>query len=171
MAKKQNSSSVTTSGAKAVKTGALLEKLVETVLTSNGYKEFWNHKEQLFESRHLLGGKQYSKQVYCGETIYGTRRKVDFLIVNKDLFPDALIIECKWQQSGGTVDEKFPYLLFNIIKTGIPTVVLIDGSGYRPAALKFLKDESGKEGALKAAWDMQEFSMKANNGFLGTTGF
>ncbi|MDP2637026.1 MAG: hypothetical protein Q8P03_00205, partial [bacterium] len=62
-----------------------------------------------------------------GLTIYETVRKCDFFIVNRELFPDDLIIECKWQQSGGSVDEKYPFLLFNILKTGIPTIILLDG--------------------------------------------
>jgi len=65
------------------------------------------------------------------------------------------------------VDEKFPFLLFNIIKTGVPTIILIDGAGYRPAALKFLKDEVSKTRALRGAWTMQEFQTQVNNRFLG----
>ena len=103
----------------------------------------------------------------CGKTIYEAPRKVDFLIVNPDLFPDGLVIECKWQQVSGSVDEKYPYLLFNIIKTAIPTIVLIDGKGYRQAALKFLKDEVHKSTVLRGAWTMAEFQTKVNNGFLG----
>ncbi|MGB8368506.1 MAG: PD-(D/E)XK nuclease superfamily protein [Limisphaerales bacterium] len=38
------------------------------------------------------------------------------------------------------MDEKYPFLYFNIIKTGVPTVVLIDGGGYKPAAKARLKD-------------------------------
>ena len=112
-------------------------------------------------------GKQFAKQVWCGKTIYETDRKVDFLVINKDLFSDDLIIECKWQQVGGSVDEKYPFLVFNIIKTGVPTVILIDGDGYRPMALKFLKDEVADAKALRGVWTMAEFQKEINNGFLG----
>jgi hypothetical protein len=136
-------------------------------LQDRDYSEFWNHKAQVFTNRKLIGGKQYIRQVPLGDTIYETTRKVDFLVINRDKFPDDLIIECKWQQSTGSVDEKYPFLLYNIIRTGIPTVVLLDGSGYRPAALKWLKDMVNKNGALIGVWTMAEFQKEVNNGFLG----
>lgn len=169
VAKNKNSSSETTdsSGSRAVSTGNLLERFVEDCLRRKGYQEFWNHKEQLFINRKIVGGRQYARQIICGNTIYETPRKVDFLVLNRKLFPEGLIIECKWQQSQGSVDEKYPYLLFNIIKTAIPTIILIDGNGYRPAAIKFLREEASKYGALKNTWTMSEFQKEVNNGFLG----
>ena len=117
---------------------------------------------------HAVGEPaQYAKQAICGKTIYETNRKVDFLVINHDLFPDGLIIECKWQQVSGSVDEKYPFLLFNIIKTGVHTVVLIDGNGYRKAALHFLKEEVSKTSALKGVWTMAEFQAQINDGFFG----
>ena len=118
-------------------------------------------------NRSVMGGKQFVRQIQLGSTIYSTPRRADFFIVNRAKFPDDLIIECKWQQSKGSVDEKYPYLLYNIIRSGIPTVVLLDGSGYREAALKWLKEMVNKNGALIAVWTMAEFQKEVNNGFLG----
>src|SRR5688572_12897056 len=119
------------SGSKANGTGSTLEKFVRGALLSRGYAEFWNHKPQAFHNRAAIGGKQFLMQLPVGPTIYDTVRKVDYFVINRSKFPKDLIIECKWQQSSGSVDEKYPFLLFNIIKTGIPTVVLIDGRGYK----------------------------------------
>jgi hypothetical protein len=165
--KKSLSYEITSSGFRANSSGNLLERFVEQALQAKGYQKFWNHREQVFGNRNALGGRQYAKQVICGNTIYETPRKVDFLVINQDIFPDGLIIECKWQQSKGSVDEKYPFLLFNIIKTKVPTVILIDGSGYRKAALKFLQDEVSKTSALRGAWTMSEFQTQVNNGFFG----
>jgi hypothetical protein len=153
---------------KANHTGNQLERFVEQALQAHGYTEFWNHRSQAFENRKVIGGKQYLKQLPCGRTIYQTVRKVDFLIVNRPKFPADLIIECKWQQSKGSVDEKYPFLLYNIIKTGVPTVVLLDGNGYSKSAKKWLADQADKEmnRALWGVWDMSEFQTKVNNGFL-----
>jgi len=164
-----NSSSETTetSGGRANKTGNKLEKFVAAALQGCGYKEFWNHKAQAFANRKTIGGKQYLTQLPAGDTIYETMRKCDFLVINRDKFTNDLIIECKWQQSSGSVDEKYPFLLFNIIRTGIPTVVLLDGGGYKPAAMKWLKEQVNPKGALIGVWDMAEFQKQVNNGFLG----
>ncbi len=168
MAKNRNYSSETTSsGCKANRTGNVLEKFVEAQLKAQGYDRHWNHKNQLFGLRKAAGGKQYGKQIICGKTIYETDRMVDFLVLNEARFPASLIIECKWQQVRGSVDEKYPFLFFNIMKTGVPTVVLIDGDGYRSAALKFLKDQASETSSLIGAWTMAEFQTQVNNGFLG----
>ena len=161
------SSEITNSGRKANRTGNSLERFVREALQARGYDEFWNHKASVFANRKTLGGKQFVRQVPVGDTIYETTRKADFLILNRDKFPEDLIIECKWQQSKGSVDEKYPFLIFNIVRTGIPTVVLMDGGGYKPAALRWLKENAGKNRALLAVWTMAEFQRQVNDGFLG----
>ena len=160
-------SSETTSGGKANKTGNTLERFVQQALNDCGYAEFWNHKKQVFANRKTVGGKQYSKQLCVGETIYDTPRICDFFVINRDKFPNDLIIECKWQQSGGSVDEKYPLLVFNIVKTAIPTVILLDGGGYRAQAMAWLKDQVNPKGAIIGVWTMAEFQKQVNNGFLG----
>ncbi len=169
MEKNKNYSLETTSngGGQANNTGNALEVFVENALTRKGYEEFWDHKAQIFENRKAVGGKQFAKQVPCGTSIYETQRKCDFLVLNSEKFPEGLIIECKWQQSSGSVDEKYPFTLFNIIKIAVPTVILLDGGGYKPAAMKWLKDQVNPQRALIGVWDMKEFQTKVNNGFLG----
>lgn len=166
-AKKMNSlSEITSSGTKANKTGNRLQKFVEEILRERGYAEFWNYKHQAFDQRKTIGGKQFMKQLPVGKTIYDTERICDFFVVNKDKFANDLIIECKWQQSTGSVDEKYTYLVFNIVKLGVPTVILLDGDGYKPAAKLWLKEQVNPNGALIGVWDMKEFSTRVNNGFF-----
>ncbi|PIR98023.1 MAG: hypothetical protein COT89_01555 [Candidatus Colwellbacteria bacterium CG10_big_fil_rev_8_21_14_0_10_42_22] len=167
MEKKTNSLSETTPTNKANKTGNQLEQFVARTLESRGYTEFWNHKKQVFENRKAVGGKQYAQQVPCGTSIYETQRKCDFLVLNKEKFPEGLIIECKWQQSSGSVDEKYPFSLFNIIKIGVPTIILLDGGGYKKAAMDWLKDQVDPRRALIGVYSMSEFQTQVNNGFLG----
>lgn len=163
-----NSSSETTnSGSHANRTGNRLENFVEQALIEHGYAEFWDHKDQIYTNRKTIGGKQYAKQVPVANTIYETRRKCDFFIVNKEKFPNDLIVECKWQQSGGSVDEKYPFLIFNIVKTGVPTIVLLDGDGYKRQAMEWLKDQVDPNRSLIGVWNMSEFQKKVNNGWLG----
>lgn len=140
---------------------------MEDALQRKGYKLLFDHRSQMFENRDALGGKQYGKHIHVGKTIYETKRIVDFLIVNKEQFPDSLIIECKWQQSKGSVDEKYPFLMHNIIRTTVPTIVLLDGGGYKPTAKTWLAGNAGAERALRHVWSMVEFQRAVNDGFLG----
>ena len=168
MEKKPSLSSETiSSGSQANKTGNTLELFVERILQDNGYEEFTGNKAQLFENRKSVGGKQYAKQVPCGTSIYESPRKCDFLVINKDKFEDDLIIECKWQQSAGSVDEKYPFAVFNIIKIGVPSIVLLDGGGYKKTAMKWLKEQADPNRALKGVYNMAEFQALVHKGFLG----
>ncbi len=65
------------------------------------------------------------------------------------------------------MDEKYPFLVFNIVKTGVPTVVLLDGKGYKATAKKWLQEQAGPKRPVYAVWDMSEFHKAGNNGFLG----
>jgi hypothetical protein len=87
--------------------------------------------------------------------------------MNQDKFPEGLIIECKWQQSAGSVDEKYPFTLFNIIKIGVPTIILLDGNGYKKTAMKWLKDQVSPQRALIGVYNMAEFQALVNKGYLG----
>ncbi len=163
----QEVAEVISSGTRANKTGSRLEQFVENALRQEGYIEFWNHKEQVFANRKSVGGKQFAKQVVIGTTVYDSKRRCDFLVLNRDKFPDGLVIECKWQESSGSVDEKYPFLVFNIAKIGVPTIVLLDGSGYKPKAMEWLKSQADPKRALIAVWNMAEFQKEVNKGFLG----
>ncbi|MEE8056934.1 MAG: PD-(D/E)XK nuclease superfamily protein [Pseudomonadales bacterium] len=160
-------SGTTSSGSRANRTGTQLEHFVHDALIRAGFALFENHKPLLFENRHLIGGKQFQPHVNVGTTIYQSTRIVDFLITNKARFAEGLIIECKWQQSSGSVDEKYPFLLCNIIKTGVPTIVLLDGGGYKPAAKTWLQNQITATRALLGVWDMAAFQRHLNDGFLG----
>lgn len=76
-------------------------------------------------------------------------------------------MECKWQQRGGSVDLKYPFNVFNILKIGIPTVILIDGNGYSKKSFAWLKDQAHPEKALIGVYTMSEFQALVNRGFLG----
>ena len=118
-----------TSRQQAIRTVGQLAHFIEDALIRRGYSEFWSQTAQVFANRSAIGGKQYLKQLPVGLTIYPTQCIADFRVFNKEKFPDGLIIECKWQQSAGSVDVRYLILLFNIIKTGVPTIVLLDGGG------------------------------------------
>ncbi|QSJ20248.1 hypothetical protein JYQ62_17005 [Nostoc sp. UHCC 0702] len=131
-----------TQGARANQAGKILESNVETILSQHGYFQVGNHvsKEFLFDASLLE--KRFAKQVYIGSGIYQTTLKVDFYVMGLPLMPSGLIIECKWQESGGSVDEKFPYLNMNIQNSyPAPTIVVIGGEGMREGAIKWLRQQ------------------------------
>ena len=102
-------------------------------------------------------GSCFSTQCSIGESIYGTTRKVDFVLRHPNLWPTGLVIQCKWQASAGSVDEKYPYEVACINHLSFPTVIFLDGGGYKAGAKAWLHTQAGC-GNLKDVFDMGEFA-------------
>ena len=87
-------------------TGNQLEVAVQTVLLNKGFEiemyRVWNKKPENYGKELLLKNVPF-------ETIYGHRGNTEFLLISEK-YNLRIRIECKWQQSAGSVDEKLPYL-------------------------------------------------------------
>ncbi|QCE34425.1 hypothetical protein FAI40_03205 [Acetobacteraceae bacterium] len=147
------------SGSQANFTGKKLEGFVSNVLIDYGYENKGkDQKKSIFQRRSTFRGKSFYREIYCGSSIYGTDRRCDFLVINKDLFPNDLIIECKWQSKAGSVDEKYPFAVENIKNIGVPTIILIDGDGYKKGAFSWLKEQVNRDNnSLIGVYTMKEF--------------
>ena len=65
------------------------------------------------------------------------------------------------------VDEKYPFMVHNITKSCVPSIILIVGQGYKQRALEWLKAQVESEQFLIGVYTMQEFQKSINRGFLG----
>lgn len=79
-------------------------------------------------------------------TIYGENGYMEFLLLsNRQKL--KIRIECKWQGSLGSVDEKLPYLYLNLVER-IPEneiIVIIEGKGMKKGAIPWLKHVIGEK--------------------------
>ena len=78
-----------------------------------------------FASRTL---KVY-REVKVGKTIIGKNRCIDIFCVNEDT-QKAIAIECKFQDSQGTVDEKIPYALDDLRALPMAGCIAYAGQGF-----------------------------------------
>lgn len=159
-----------TQGGRAVTSGNVLERTVEGALAGHGYVPIGDNlpKKQrlgfLLSSHNIL--KRYARQVYIGQGIYSTDIYVDFYIIGSASIPADLIIECKWQQSSGSVEEKLPYVNLNIQNCyPAPTIVLIDGGGMRAGAINWLTKQAVLNPNLLAVHTLTSFIVWSNNNF------
>ena len=109
-----------------------------SLFVRHGFKEV-RHSE--WKRRPLDWGEEVLIRHAPYTSIYGNRAKTEFLVVSKRL-GRTLRIECKWQQSPGSVDEKFPYVYLNFAQA-IPEneiIILADGGGAKHEALRWLRD-------------------------------
>ena len=142
-------------GAIANKTGKDLEKFVADILEKKDYKFVEKNKFESIKKEN--NQKIYTTQYKLCKGIYGGDIKIDFILHNPNGKKiETLVIECKWQSSKGSVDEKFPYLVENIKKQyPYTTLIILAGRGYKEGAENWLKSQIG--GNLLDVFNMDEF--------------
>lgn len=107
-------------GGRANKSGRTAEEVISTVLAQRGCR---------FERQKLIGRGIYDTPLYA-----------DFYIQARDEYPIGLIIESKWQDISGSVDEKLPYLVLNVKECyPCPAIIVLHGGGFRPGAEQWLR--------------------------------
>ncbi len=146
-------------GSQANRNGRHLENVIVPILKSAGYKEIESETKIFFDM-----DKWYIKQYRVGKTIYGTIHKIDYYLYNKLKYPNKLLIEAKWQADGGSVDEKYPYLVMTLKQYSAQSIIVIDGGGYKPLALVWLKNQIDTK--LIGVFSISEFMNWVNNGGL-----
>lgn len=151
-------------GTIANKTGNKLEQFIEDIISAEKYVYVENNK---FESGDRVDAepKIFMKQLNICNGIYENPIRCDFMLFSAEKHPEGLVIESKWQQAKGSVDEKFPYLELNIReKYPYRTIIILDGGGYKPTAEKWLRSKIG--GKLISVFSMKEFMIFVNKGGL-----
>lgn len=104
----------------------------------------------------------YLRQHPIGLGIFGTPILVDFYLPLLEGAPGGLIIESKWQQISGSVDEKLVYLTENIVACyPCATMIVVDGAGFRPGAVDWVRAQVGR-GPLRAVLGIADFLAWSN---------
>jgi hypothetical protein len=120
-------------GVTANKTGKRLEDFIIYQLVESGYT---NIERRKWKTAKYLDQPIYTRQLFLCKSIYETDIYGDFVIFHPEKYPNCLVIESKWQQSPGSVDEKLPFLVKNIKERfPIDSVVVIDGGGFKKGAI------------------------------------
>lgn len=160
-----------TPGGFANSSGTTLERTVIATLAGKGltpvpYRE-WSLQPAAFGSELLLRNVPYT-------TIYGHPGKTEFLI-RSARYGLEVRIECKWQQSAGSVDEKFPYLYLNCVES-MPEphiIILVDGGGAKAGSIAWLRSvakarrymDATKAAKIIEVMDLRAFLIWANQTF------
>ena len=84
-------------------------------------------------------------EVTVGTSILGKPRRIDLLVLERGAAAGSaptgrgLAIECKFQDTAGTVDEKIPYALQDLDALRMPGAIVYAGSGFSEGVLHLLK--------------------------------
>lgn len=138
MSKSNEDYKVAVKGQRASKQGKILEQTIIPAFEARGFQYLlyskWKKNPSSYSNELLLGNVPYT-------TIYGHRGYTEFL-VKSEQYNLKHRIECKWQQSSGSVDEKLPYLYLNCIQA-IPEediIIVAGGGGMKKGAVLWLKE-------------------------------
>ena len=78
------------------------------------------------------------REISVGKTIIGKNRRIDVFCVC-EANNTAFAIECKYQDSEGTVDEKVPYALDDLQALPMAGCIAYAGKGFSPGVLHMLE--------------------------------
>lgn len=78
------------------------------------------------------------REVCVGKSIIGKNRIIDILLIEQERRA-GLAIECKYQSTQGTVDEKIPYALDDMRAMRMPGVIVYAGGGFSSGVLHMLR--------------------------------
>lgn len=140
--------------------GKRLENFVAEHLEQRGYRLV---KRDRFDFEKVLKEPIFTKQYNVGKSIYGKKRLVDLILYHPVLHAKCLCVQCKWQSSSGSVEEKYPYEVESIAQGEYDTIIILDGGGYTLGARQWLVNQAGKN-KLKHVFDQGEFSRFASKG-------
>ena len=82
-------------------------------------------------------GLEYQEQVKVGRRLWGAVRNIDVVLTHPDS-KQRLGVECKFQGTTGTAEEKIPAILSDIDAWPIRGIVVISGKGFSPNMRYFL---------------------------------
>jgi hypothetical protein len=83
-------------------------------------------------------GIKLYREVPVGKSIIGKDRRIDILVVHEPT-NRALAIECKYQNSTGTTDEKIPYAIDDLRAMRMPACLVYAGKGFSTGVLHMLR--------------------------------
>ncbi len=82
-------------------------------------------------------GLEASKEVYVGRRLWGAKRMID-VVLTHPATRQRLGVECKYQGTAGTAEEKIPATIEDIRSWPIQGIVVFAGSGFSPNMKAYL---------------------------------
>ena len=101
-------------------------------------KEYASRIASYVSKRFGPRGLKVYREIKVGKTIIGKNRSIDVFCVSED-GDKAFAIECKFQDSEGTVDEKIPYALDDLEALPMAGCITYAGQGFSEGVLHMLE--------------------------------
>lgn len=101
------------------------------------------HAYKRLVARYLVAeygprGVEVYDEVNAGTSMIGKQRRLDLFLLHRPS-GRALALECKYQDTSGTADEKIPYTLQDLATLRMPAALVYAGSGFSLGVLHLLQ--------------------------------
>lgn len=119
-----------------IKNSKAMKEAVKSILISKGF-------ELITDISQIGNGDFYAIEKPKYVTVYNRKATNDYILLIKNR-KNLIRVEIKWQQSSGSVDQKFPYYFLNAQNTPSDEdyVIILDGNGYSKDAKEWLLNKS-----------------------------
>ncbi len=138
-----------------------LLEFIESNLLESGYQLVDRIRVDQMRS---FGFPIYARNIGVGKNIYNLERKGHLFLYHPQKWKNGLVIEVRWQAVNGTVDEKFPFIVMNIKRSGLETVIVMGGEKLKPQVFEWVQNQIGYR--LVEVFDPIEFQNWALGGNL-----
>jgi hypothetical protein len=82
-------------------------------------------------------GLELRQQVRVGRRLWGAERRIDVILTHREA-RRSLGLECKYQGTSGSAEEKIPATISDIAAWPIPGLVVFAGDGFSPNMRQYL---------------------------------
>lgn len=157
----------------ASETGKNFKENVRTTVEENGhFIEITSIREMNEKLAEVQAGtiaplaKHFAVNLQIGKDTYDCPWKADFVTINGANAPGSQVrvLHVRWQQVGGSVDQKFPFFVLNAMKLKCQSIFVLGGKGFKPGARKWLQNQKGNK--IIEVFTQDEFQEWVNNGNL-----
>lgn len=107
-------------------------------MTGNDYRRLIG---RYLVSAYGQRGIEVYEEVAIGTSLIGKRRRIDLLVL-EPARSRALALECKFQDSSGTADEKIPYALQDLQALRLASAMVYAGRGFSDGVLHLLQSSA-----------------------------
>lgn len=132
-----------TAGSRACTSGKSLEEIVTTIVRDAGFYELSDKEKDLFVRQDgvidIDQPRWFARQVRIELNLYGASSATDLYLQDQGEFKEGLHIECKWQASSGSVDEKYALTVNSLKGFKRKSILILDGGGTRPVVIRWIK--------------------------------
>lgn len=138
----------------------VLKNIVKSLLEENGYIKVDSETDIYRFSKTFVSKPKY-------KSIYGNSSTSDFMVFNIRTNRKTRI-EVKWQQTSGSVEQKFPYFYINAT-TAMPkdedVIYILSGEGHSYGAKKWFK-KAAEQNSLQVKKSIKVMSLSEFSKFI-----